>query len=71
MTNTTSWLGTNHESLLLYACLVEAYTFLKGEEDLLGTYTSRYMEEMAKLKNTGEAKQMTDVYRNETRRERQ
>ena len=71
VTASTSWLGTNQPSLLLYACLVEAYTFLKGEEDLLGTYTSRYMEEMAKLKNTGEAKQMTDVYRNETRRERQ
>lgn len=71
VTNSTSWLGTNQPSLLLYACLVEAYTFMKGEEDLLGTYTSRYMEEIAKLKNTGEAKQVTDVYRQETRRERQ
>ena len=71
VTASTTWLGNNHESLLFYACLVEAYTFLKGEEGLLGTYTSRYMEEMAKLKNTGEAKQMTDVYRQETRRERQ
>lgn len=71
VTASTTWLGTNHPSLLLYASLVEAYTFMKGEEELLGTYTSRYMEEVAKLKNTGEAKQLTDVYRNETRRERQ
>jgi len=71
VTNSTSWLGTNQPSLLLYASLVEAYTFMKGEEDLLGTYTSRYMEEIAKLKNTGEAKQLSDVYRMETRKERQ
>ena len=71
VTASTTWLGDNHESLLLYACLVEAYTFMKGEEALLGTYTSRYMEEIAKLKNTGEAKQMSDMYRQEPRRERQ
>lgn len=71
VTASTSWLGNFHESLLLYACLVEAYTFLKGEPEILGTYTSRYMEEIAKLKNTGEAKQMTDTYRGEVRRDRQ
>ena len=71
VTAATSWLGDNNESLLLYACLVEAYTFMKGEEALLGTYTSRYMEEIAKLKNTGEAKQMSDMYRQEPRKERQ
>lgn len=71
VSNTTSWIGTNHESLLLYACLVEAYTFMKGEADLLGSYTSRYMEEVSKLKNTGEAKQLTDSYRTETRKAKQ
>lgn len=38
----TSWLGTNEPDVLLYGCLIEAYTFLKGDADLLGVYTSRY-----------------------------
>lgn len=71
VTASTSWLGNFHESLLLYGSLVEAYTFLKGEDSILGSYQSRYMEEIAKLKNTGEAKQMTDTYRSEIRKDRQ
>ena len=34
----TSWLGTNAELALLYGALVEAYTFMKGEQDLLTLY---------------------------------
>lgn len=45
----TSWLGTNAETALLYGSLVEAYTYLKGDADMLQTYTTRYMEAMAQL----------------------
>ena len=45
----TSWLGTNAEAALLYGSLVEAYTYLKGEADMLQLYTTRYMEAMAQL----------------------
>lgn len=45
----TSWLGTNAETALLYGSLVEAYTYLKGEADMLQLYTTRYMEAMAQL----------------------
>lgn len=45
----TSWLGDNAEAALLYGCLVEAYTYLKGDADLMQTYQSRYMEAMANL----------------------
>jgi hypothetical protein len=45
----TSWLGTNAETALLYGSLVEAYTFLKGDPDLIQLYSSRYMEAMAQL----------------------
>lgn len=38
----TSWLGDNQPDVLLYGSLIEAYTFLKGDADLLGVYTSRY-----------------------------
>ena len=59
----TSWLGTNAEIALLYGSLVEAYTFMKGEPDLLKLYNDRYMEALATLKNVGEAKQVSDEYR--------
>jgi hypothetical protein len=59
----TSWLGTNAEIALLYGSLVEAYTFMKGETDLLKLYNDRYMEALATLKNVGEAKQVSDEYR--------
>ena len=45
----TSWLGTNAETALLYGSLVEAYTFQKGDADMLQLYTTRYMEAMAQL----------------------
>lgn len=45
----TSWLGTNAETALLYGSLVEAYTYLKGDQDMLQLYTNRYVEAMAQL----------------------
>lgn len=45
----TSWLGDNAEAALLYGSLVEAYTYLKGDPDLLGLYTQRYSEAMRQL----------------------
>jgi hypothetical protein len=45
----TSWLGENAETALLYGCLVEAYTFLKGDTDLMSLYEKRYMDALANL----------------------
>ena len=59
----TSWLGDNAESTLLYGCLVEAYTFLKGEPDLMQLYATRYEDALAKLKGLGEGYDTTDSYR--------
>jgi hypothetical protein len=59
----TSWLGTNAELALLYGALVEAYTFMKGEQDLLSLYNNRFMEAIQWLKNLGEGKQTRDEYR--------
>lgn len=58
-----SWLGTNAESVLLYGCLVEAYTFLKGDNDLLMVYNERYEQALGKLKGLGEGYSTTDSYR--------
>ena len=59
----TSWLGDNAESTLLYGCLVEAYTFLKGEPDLMQVYAARYDAALENLKSLGEGYDTTDSYR--------
>ena len=59
----TSWLGTNAELALLYGALVEAYTFMKGEQDLLALYNSRFQESLQWLKNLGEGENSRDQYR--------
>tara|TARA_R100000315_G_scaffold62332_1_gene43309 strand:- start:340 stop:978 length:639 start_codon:yes stop_codon:yes gene_type:complete len=59
----TSWLGTNAENALLYGSLVEAYSFLKGEPDLLQLYSARYNEALEDLKALGEGYNTTDSYR--------
>ena len=65
----TSWLGTNAESTLLYGSLVEAYTFLKGDADMLNLYISRYEDALGKLKVLGEGYDTTDSYRSGTVRQ--
>jgi len=59
----TSWLGDNAETALLYGSLIEAYTFMKGETDLINLYTARYNEAIAKLFNLGEGRNRMDSYR--------
>jgi hypothetical protein len=49
VTNSTSWLGDNAETALLYGSLVEAYTYVKGDSDLVALYTNRYNEAMLQL----------------------
>lgn len=59
----TSWIGTNAPDTLLYGCLMEAYTFMKGEADLLQLYQGRFNEAISRLKNYGEGVENTDAYR--------
>jgi len=59
----TTWLGDNAELALLYGSLSEAYTFLKGEPDLMKQYTDRFLESIQWLKNLGEGLQTRDQYR--------
>ena len=59
----TSWLGDNFDSVLLYGSLLEAYTFMKGEADVIQNYLGRYNEAMMQLKQLGEGKNRQDTYR--------
>lgn len=63
VTANTTWLGDNFDSALLYGCLVEAYTFMKGEQDLMTLYDAKYKEAMMLLKQLGDGKQRGDTYR--------
>ena len=63
VTASTSWLGDNASTVLLNACLVEAYTFLKGSPDLMQTYESRYENGMNGLKQLGLVMERRDDYR--------
>lgn len=63
VTATNTWLGDNFDSVLLYGTLLEAYTFMKGEADVMAFYQKRYDEAMGMLKQLGEGKNRQDMYR--------
>tara|TARA_R110000796_G_scaffold10231_6_gene34207 strand:- start:767 stop:1435 length:669 start_codon:yes stop_codon:yes gene_type:complete len=59
----TSWLGDNFDSVLLYGALVEAYTFMKGETDLIQLYDAKYKEALMLAKRLGDGMERQDAYR--------
>lgn len=59
----TTWLGDNFDSSLLYGALLEAYTYMKGEPDVIAEYQKRYDAAMALLKRLGDGLDRNDAYR--------
>ena len=59
----TTWLGHNFDSALLYGALVEAYTYMKGEADIVAAYNKRYEEAMILAKRLGDGMERRDAYR--------
>ena len=59
----TSWLGDNAETALLYASLIEAYIFMKGDADILQMYETKYQDAIAQLINLAEGRLKRDSYR--------
>ena len=59
----TSWIGDNFETVLLYGSLREAYTYLKGEQDLIANYEAKYQEAMTQLMRLGDGLNRRDAYR--------
>jgi hypothetical protein len=68
-TASTTWLGDNFDTVLLYGSLVEAYTFMKGEADLVQLYNQKYMEALALAKRLGDGLERSDAYRSGQYRE--
>ena len=59
----TTWLGDNFDTVLLYASLVEAYTFMKGETDMMTLYNQKFVEALALAKRLGDGLERQDAYR--------
>jgi len=59
----TTWLSENAEMSMLYGALIEAYIYMKGEQDVMSMYNKRFQESLIGLKQLGEAKETTDEYR--------
>jgi hypothetical protein len=59
----SSWLGDNFSSVLLYASLLEAYTYMKGEVDVIANYEKRYNEALMLAKRLGDGMERSDAYR--------
>ena len=59
----TTWISTNAPFALLYGALIEAYTFMKGEPDVIQNYNGLYMQYLERLKDLGEARENTDAFK--------
>ena len=59
----TTWLSENAPNVLLYGALYEAYTYMKGEQDVLANYDKRFSEGLIRLKDLAEARENNDAYR--------
>jgi hypothetical protein len=58
-----TWLGDNFDTVLLYGSLVEAYTFMKGEVDIIAGYDAKYKEALALAQRLGDGLERSDAYR--------
>jgi hypothetical protein len=63
VTASTTWLGDNFESVLLYGSLVEAYTYMKGEVDIMTGYDMKYKEALSLAIRLGDGMERSDAYR--------
>ena len=58
-----TWLGDNFDTVLLYGALVEAYTYMKGEQDIITLYDTKYKEALALASRLGDGLESSDAYR--------
>ena len=61
--STLTWISENAEMALLFGALTEAYLYMKGDPQIMQSYTQRFNEALVRLKNLGEAQEVTDEYR--------
>ena len=64
VTASNTWLSDNYDPVLLYGTLVEAYTYMKGEQDMVLLYNTKFGEALVQLKRLGDGLERQDAYRN-------
>jgi hypothetical protein len=64
VTASNTWLSDNYDPALLYGTLVEAYTYMKGEQDMVLLYNTKFGEALVQLKRLGDGLERSDAYRN-------
>jgi len=63
VTASNTWLSDNYDPVLLYGTLVEAYTYMKGEQDVILLYNTKFGEALTQLKRLGDGLERQDAYR--------
>ena len=63
VTANRTWLGDNYDPVLLYGSLVEAYVFMKGEQDMMTYYEKKFQDAMSQLNRLGTGLERGDAYR--------
>lgn len=61
--NTTTWISLNAPEALLYACLIQAYSYTKGPSDMLGYFTQSYQQAIQGLGIEQQGRRRRDEYR--------
>jgi len=64
VTASTTWLGDNFDTVMLYGSIVEAYTYMKGEVDIITGYDAKYKEALGLAIRLGNGMERSDAYRN-------
>jgi hypothetical protein len=62
-TNTTTWISTNAPEALLYACLIQAYSYTKGPKEMMDYFRAAYQEALQGLGNEQQGRRRRDEYR--------
>jgi hypothetical protein len=63
VTASNTWLSDNYDPVLLYGTLVEAYIYMKGEQDMVVLYNTKFGEALTQLKRLGDGLERQDSYR--------
>ena len=62
-TASTTWLGDNFDTVLLYGALQEGYTFIKADPDMFARVDAQYKEAVALAKRLADGMERQDAYR--------
>lgn len=62
-TNTTTWVSTNAPEALLYACLIQAYSYTKGPMELVQYFENSYKQAIQGLGIEQQGRRRRDEYR--------